>query len=866
MSGALPTLHDFVTPEMKFKTSLNYVMNSSLPCQPGTERNMTAPLDDISPHKAYTLSNHSSVERMQNISEALKVVDPDHAYTLPYETGCVVTKEAIDTLLSDKEYDANFHLYLQEKPDNIVQTITRDSFPFYWVIQKLKHPERQNTVNKVTIEHLSEVFDALLELLKGAYRMHTYQIAHGDLRIENLVFSQKQKRIRMIAFEKMFAYNLKDPMIPQQTPRYMDTFAGMSEKEVQKTFKIGERSDLAPFKYTLPNTPPESILICKRPFLQPLVAQRILDNYTILLKPYNDTYWYITWEHNSQYITGGINSIYEKGNEATKEDFLNNYNPDGFTVYQLGFVLMQTCHELHDRLNAGKFKRLFPSMQDLITYMMFPEPTHRASWHDAIRLLEQWCYDLRKIELPGIASAKPVQKRLYVFRFSLDAASRSRERRTITLKDRRAQTLLDSILDNPTTCKRGQVYFSALFNNEKKYLNDKTFLWILHDNASIDGTDQVPRVEDAVAIAMCSNDKAGTLYIDYLCATLRATPGAGQILFRTIAAFGSHNNQSLLTLEAATDEVQQVYNTWGMLCGLKKNKYGKQIIFCKMDIRSFEKHDIPEFVNVPAPIIDAPAAAAARPPPPPVPIAATRTPPPPVPIAAARPPSPLPKHQTEYEDPFDLLFGFGSTKRSPALTPPFSLTPNEALTPLLLRVSSKPQSSPSRSKRSSPTPAPEPEPKRSSLRAPTPAPEPRAPTPVPEPKRSSPRAPTPAQVASLKSQKVKVLLPKAPTPAPVFTDSPPPRSIHMESARRAPTPIAFSPPKGPYDMPLSERAATGAMFQMPVLENIVYTEPLFARRSPIKSMHAAAAGYDSEAETESDTEITKQPLLKRFKK
>ena len=111
---------------------------------------------------------------------------------------------------------------------------------------------------------------------------------------------------------------------------------------------------------------------------------------------------------------------------------------------------MQTCHELHDRLNAGKFKRLFPSMQDLITYMMFPEPTHRASWHDAIRLLEQWCYDLRKIELPGIASAKPVQKRLYVFRFSLDAASRSRERRTITLKDRRAQTLLDSILDNPT--------------------------------------------------------------------------------------------------------------------------------------------------------------------------------------------------------------------------------------------------------------------------------------------------------------------------------------------------------------------------------------------------------------------------------
>ena len=67
-------------------------------------------------------------------------------------------------------------------------------------------------------------------------------------------------------------------------------------------------------------------------------------------------------------------------------------------------------------------------------------------------------------------------------------------------------------------------------------------------------------------------------------------------------------------------------------------------------------------------------------------------------------------------------------------------------------------------------------------------------------------------------------------------------------------------------MPLSERAATGAMFQMPVLENIVYTEPLFARRSPIKSMHAAAAGYDSEAETESDTEITKQPLLKRFKK
>ena len=239
---------------------------------------------------------------------------------------------------------------------------------------------------------------------------------------------------------------------------------------------------------------------------------------------------------------------------------LQNYDPEKFAAYQIGFVLFDYSIILQDVLKSleGKILNIPDRLRALTTDLLMPMSEDRLGLEGAIDTLEGIVADMRRNTI------HPDQLFLYRTNFF----------------EMRSTRLFRSIEGNYCTCRDYSGYFADQLMDNPVVLNDpEAEFWMVHDDAAW-STSQ-PSIGHAVSIAVTRPQPPDTMYIEYLCNSNRMINGAGKLLYTFILKQAKNDGFKVLGLQAASEHLWvKTYPGYGMKCENKATKRGGKYYIC----------------------------------------------------------------------------------------------------------------------------------------------------------------------------------------------------------------------------------------------------------------------------------------------
>ena len=558
MAGAEPTHHALGA------GAFGCVLRVALPCEDGTTHLLDPTAADLSSSTVHKIQRRMDAGTAQNINTILRTVDAGHYLTVPLESLCLVTSAAKAEITEQKCKPV--YTALRKNPATpIAQVTMRKGTPLK---QHIRESVEAGTLNMHTL------YSQLLTLLHGLYSIHQKQIAHGDLKVDNLLMLP-DGRIRLIDFDLLFRYDLQfgTPGVPDVP--FNQTLEALMPDAIMALFAQAELDQRAAVSTFSAHFPPDNV------FLQPSVMENLQGKtapqktkvinsaftvYRKLVSKHSTTtnkYRYDAYfdaariEENMRILQSYARNEPGKDAEpgsiesmslADPRRILHNYDPDKFTIYQFGFVLYEVAALVHTLLPIEMFQ-IKNRLRLLTTDMLMPMSENRIGWEGAMDTLEGIVHDMRRVETG--ATGEP---RLFLYRTNLVAMQESGH-------------LFESLQGNQCTCRDDFKFFSdQLVRNA--VINDPTAeFWMVHDDDR--QVSHQPSIGRAMSVAVTKPlpDIAGT-YIEYLCTTARQHGGASKLLFTLIVAQAVHDKLQLVKLQAASEGlVKDVYQPrYGMQC------------------------------------------------------------------------------------------------------------------------------------------------------------------------------------------------------------------------------------------------------------------------------------------------------------
>ena len=497
------------------------------------------------------LSLEKYTANMGVIVKVLQKVDPDHSFTVPIETICNITADERVRVVDDGQCRALItDINGSAAPPTVSQITMREGVTYY---KYLIEESRKGTALHILYEQLFVFF-------QGIEKMHKMNIAHGDLKETNMVYFASDKKIRLIDFDMMFSYNL-DPALNtgRKKYNYLDWETYYDSETLETIFDEAdtEQATISNYNGETGYFPPDDVLLCKsklRYGYWDTTKSKILpatEGLKVYMKEF-DTFQCLqaTWQTKLDELRDYIATLDVKTYSGT--DMYHNYNPEKFTVFQLGHLLMSVFDRLRRHINLLP-KKMISRMRNLVTLMMMPMAKDRIDLQDTLRLFDEWTSDLTAIEVPGFSRALAPVPGMSIIQIKFND-------KVASMPD--IDRYLKSLFKRDDLCRNGAGYFSH--DNIKP---SKTgALWFLHDEPA---NGNVPN-QGILALALVSNSATRTYerYIHFICATKRASKYAASILFHIIASASAYKGYRTLALRAATRDLVKMYESsrYGMTC------------------------------------------------------------------------------------------------------------------------------------------------------------------------------------------------------------------------------------------------------------------------------------------------------------
>ena len=528
------------------------------------------------------LSLGTYTQNVGAIVNVLNTVDPDHSFTVPIETMCNVTAAERARIVADGQcLSLAADIGAAGDAPDVSQITMRAGETYHTYLRR----------ESVRGTPLHVLYAQLHELFVGIRRMHTFEIGHGDLKESNMLYFASDNKIRLIDFDLMFRYDL-DPALQVRSldePHYSNFWSDeLSSSEAEEIFEDAESDEMAVFNYNgdAYYFPPDDILICKRKLQEGYWDAKLnrfadapdgLDVYKQL-----ETFGCLraTWAGKLEELRVYIAAL--DLDTYGGFDMLANYDPEKFTVFQLGNVLIRAYSQLSRRFDSLPAS-LRMRMRDLVTYMLMPMAKDRINFDDTLRLLDEWIWDVLALEMPAAPRRAPAPAQpIFVLQIKFDAES---------IAEGACAKFLAQLYTRHDLCRNGADYFT-----ETNMRSTPTgALWMLHDDSAVAESNKYPDVRRIVALALVSNSAAVRYerFIHYICATKRAPKYAGSTLFNIIASNAAFKSYQTLALHAANKDLVKTYESGrygGMTCD--------QTLTCRLALVAARKLDVPSSKSV----------------------------------------------------------------------------------------------------------------------------------------------------------------------------------------------------------------------------------------------------------------------------
>ena len=525
-------------------------------------------------------STAPGVEKLRSIVDALSAADPSAQFTVSPSSTCTITAEARERLVRDgacKQLRTDISEGKYGGLPAVRQTRMRGGQP---LAQFLASPG----ITLVT------VLELMFQVCAGAQTLHERELAHGNLCLENLVYFPDDARVRMIDFESMFSYSLEVPLKARDTGYGARALKQLNGDEKRLLARFDRQPSLR-FNEMLVNFPPDSIL------LQTGGGFDDLDQMSARLEDF-------ATELAREDMNGGL--LYPPiWNESLAElkvqcefldesERLQHFQPDKFSIYQLGFLLLSVLSHKFCSSRASFATQLakvdstlLQQLRKLVTWMLMPQSESRPRFGAVLDTMYECILKLQpppppplplplppttmrmsplkvknraamKKEPPPVAAVRsfinPTADQ-YVFWFSTGPLS--------SFKDKMGTTeLIASMRGRADLCRTDVPYFSSYVHGALSQPHFAASLWVLHWDSEAARSRVAPHIDLVLALAFVkvdTDDEPEILRVQYLCATRGSPPGSGHVLFRTLAAHAASMGFERIKLHAASKEAANIY-------------------------------------------------------------------------------------------------------------------------------------------------------------------------------------------------------------------------------------------------------------------------------------------------------------------
>ena len=413
-AGGPPALHD-----LGFMGSGTFgcVLRATLPCESSTQVQLLKTQPAFSSTTVAKVTIDQGVSRIRNIAQILHEIDPSHTFTVPLETQCRLTDAATARVFAEPDCD------------QLKQTRQSWSYPaLAQVTMREAQPLRKLMDTLVTLPSSKFPLSFLLEILNNffyeVWSMEDFEIGHGDIKLDNVVYASADAKLRLIDYDFLYAYDLRTPLAvnTDMSVSYDMVLPSLPtpillQRLRDATHHAGAVTSFGQAWYF----PPENIFTNVHQLFTADVRKeaQIYNRFHAGLEPASALKLNAAWQacFNDEFLPAVL-AAQSAGRDAyiaaLNKQLLRYYQPAKKTVFQCGYVLYEALQLARAQFDALD-PTLAPELVDIISAMMMPLPSRRIVFDDVTSLLTAMSEKVREAEetvpAPAVPAAKKASKK-----------------------------------------------------------------------------------------------------------------------------------------------------------------------------------------------------------------------------------------------------------------------------------------------------------------------------------------------------------------------------------------------------------------------------------------------------------------------
>ena len=363
------------------------VLRDAMACKKGTEIDYALATTAAHP-VLYKMVATADVTNVSEIAAVLAAVDPGQKYTVPIESACTLDSASKKRVLAEaKCVGLRGRIADAYSSASLTRLRMREGMPLSTdIVSRLS----TDTMDIPRLMHRLSV------LFRYAEHMHACEIAHGDLKVDNILYFKADGSLRFIDYDLMFSYGLRDPMQARQfnEPDWKASIRAMSEHELRK--RIHHTVAISSFETYY--FPPDNI------FMNPtiLFGTTPADAESMFTSRFGRGALKLdkTWTYAMQKYVRKIQMIQKNSSRDDykiqfKANVLRYYAPDKHMVFQMGFTLWSILISVRAALEAFAGQDATKRLIQIISKAMMPMGAERPDYADFLREFEAFTDSLQ---------------------------------------------------------------------------------------------------------------------------------------------------------------------------------------------------------------------------------------------------------------------------------------------------------------------------------------------------------------------------------------------------------------------------------------------------------------------------------------
>lgn len=248
----------------------------------------------------------------------------------------------------------------------------------------------------------------MYRLCVGAHDMHMHSIAHGDIKIENIVYCAADHTLRFIDYDLMFSYGLQSTLTPMTSTSWRPHVMNLTSTTLLQRFcskgllAITCATDTYYF-------PPDNIFMNQTELFS--TSDKQMDNICTPFNTFIDGYlqllpsWQACMEREFKPAVQALRDAGRMHYVTHIHDIVSTlFRPDAHMIFQLGFVLRCIVYKLEKRLD--ELPHVHRQLMELCSAAMMPLAARRLSWEAFLTGLQQVASECTRVRDDATAAGK----------------------------------------------------------------------------------------------------------------------------------------------------------------------------------------------------------------------------------------------------------------------------------------------------------------------------------------------------------------------------------------------------------------------------------------------------------------------------